>query len=307
MRYNDPRLKHSAHVDLDAALANGQVVYGFVVGVEKDRGADIDPNMRRFYVAFNGALCAVLLGSEAGKAIAGAMYNPARVWTIVGKEVAVVVTGREPDTGLYVVSRRTAQETGGDLRENLVLGRNEWTATIGVTGDLVRGAVCYGSVREVTDSYAVLDMGNGIDGHLDVADYNGSFVKDLPSVVALNDLLLVRVVSVESPGKVYVSRKDALDPWGDCDRLLRKHMVVVGKVATVRGDLVYVTLPMIDADVMCDTHALFAVDGDQVGKDVLLELWHVNGAEHKLRGSIRSVRGKRRTQTLQPAPADVAE
>ena len=76
--------------------------------------------------------------------------------------------------------------------------------------DLIDGMILTGTVRNVTDFGAFVDIGVKHDGLVHISQLSNSFVKNPSDVVAVGDIVKVKVIGIDNERqKVQLSMKDA--------------------------------------------------------------------------------------------------
>lgn len=147
----------------------------------------------------------------------------------VGRRIYVLIKGLDRKNGLAAVSRKAARQilAAATFRRIKV------------------GSEIDGLVTGVGDMAAFVDIG-GVTAILPIREVSHGFVRDLHSVLSVDDRIKVKVLECDAgTGRVVLStRAVAEEPWTEFCRHTKEGAVVLGRVAAIlpeRG-LVFVTV-----------------------------------------------------------------
>ncbi len=109
--------------------------------------------------------------------------------------------------------------------------------------DLKVGAICFGTVKAITDFGAFVDLG-GVDGLLYITDMSWSKISHPSEIVALGDKIEVAILNLDKEsGKVSLGLKQRFpDPWQDIETKYTVGSKVKGKVVNILPYGVFVEL-----------------------------------------------------------------
>jgi polyribonucleotide nucleotidyltransferase len=80
----------------------------------------------------------------------------------------------------------------------------------GLTKEVAVGEIYLGKVKKVIDSGAIVELMHGTDGFVHISELAEGFVKKASDIVKERDEMLVKVINVESSGRIKLSRKAVL-------------------------------------------------------------------------------------------------
>jgi len=84
----------------------------------------------------------------------------------------------------------------------------------GYTEECEVGKIYLGQVVKVTDFGAFVQILPGTDGLVHISELSHEHVRRVEDVVKVGDEILVKVIAIDSSGRVKLSRKDALEETG---------------------------------------------------------------------------------------------
>lgn len=135
-------------------------------------------------------------------------------------------------------------------RKNIVLSRKELLEEQRraekqvILGELNKGDIVKGVVRNITDFGAFVDIGGGITGLLHITDMSWGRVNHPSEVVSVNDEIEVVVLDFDKETvKVSLGLKQKSEsPWEDIDQKYPENGVVKGKVVNIMPYGVFIEL-----------------------------------------------------------------
>jgi small subunit ribosomal protein S1 len=142
--------------------------------------------------------------------------------TFVGKDIPVKIVKLNRRRGNVVVSRKMA------IEEDLVARKSA------ALEDLAEGSIVTGTVKNLTDYGAFIDLG-GIDGLLHVSDMSYGRVNHPSEVINVGDQLTVRVLKFDrSKERISLGLKQLIpDPWETIATTYPNGARVIGRVVSV--------------------------------------------------------------------------
>jgi len=78
--------------------------------------------------------------------------------------------------------------------------------------EITIGSLVEGSVTRITAFGAFVDLGNGTSGLIHISEIAHAYVKDINEYLKVGDTVKVKVVSMDAPGKIGLSLKQAQAP-----------------------------------------------------------------------------------------------
>jgi small subunit ribosomal protein S1 len=140
----------------------------------------------------------------------------------IGKDIPVRIVKLNRRRGNVVVSRKTAMEDHISARKNAALS------------ELAEGAVVTGTVKNLTDYGAFIDLG-GIDGLLHVSDMSHGRVNHPSEVVTVGDEITLRVLRFDRDReRISLGLKQLIpDPWETVHDRYPPGARVIGRVVSV--------------------------------------------------------------------------
>jgi small subunit ribosomal protein S1 len=142
--------------------------------------------------------------------------------SLIGQDIPVRVVKINRRRGNVVVSRRVVQEDEFNARKDAVLGHVE------------EGSVVTGTVKNLTDYGAFIDLG-GIDGLLHVSDMSHGRVNHPQEIVQPGDTITCRVLKLDKgKGRVSLGLKQLVpDPWETVHERYQAQGKVIGRVVSI--------------------------------------------------------------------------
>jgi small subunit ribosomal protein S1 len=142
--------------------------------------------------------------------------------SLVGQDIPVRVVKINRRRGNVVVSRRVMQEDEFNARKDAVLGHVD------------EGSVVTGTVKNLTDYGAFIDLG-GIDGLLHVSDMSHGRVNHPQEIVHPGDTITCRVLKLDkAKGRVSLGLKQLVpDPWETVHERYQTGGKVIGRVVSI--------------------------------------------------------------------------
>ncbi|HTP86858.1 MAG TPA: 30S ribosomal protein S1 [Bryobacteraceae bacterium] len=142
--------------------------------------------------------------------------------TWVGKDIPVKIVKLNRRRGNVVVSRKIAIEDDLNARKSAALA------------DLAEGSVVTGTVKNLTEYGAFIDLG-GIDGLLHVSDMSHGRVTHPNEVVNVGDEITVKVLKFDKDKeRISLGLKQLIpDPWESVNDRYPVHAKVIGRVVSV--------------------------------------------------------------------------
>jgi polyribonucleotide nucleotidyltransferase len=136
------------------------------------------------------------------------MYvNPDKIREIIGPG-GKVIRGIQEDTGAKI----EVDDTGKVIIASPDMeGAMKAKAAIqSITQEAEMGRIYVGTVRKITDFGAFVEIFPGTDGLVHISQLANERVKKVSDVVKEGETVAVKVIGIDSQGKIKLSRKDAL-------------------------------------------------------------------------------------------------
>ena len=151
--------------------------------------------------------------------------------SMVGKTFSFRITEHDDAKGL-VVSRRVLLEEDAKKRREDAASRLEI------------GAVLQGTVTQIKDYGAFIDLGGGLDGLVHVSELSHKHVKHPSELMRVGDAVEVVVLRIDAEkNRVGLSMKQLeADPWTDFARSLERGQKLTGKVARMQAFGAFINL-----------------------------------------------------------------
>ncbi|MBX3187617.1 MAG: S1 RNA-binding domain-containing protein [Labilithrix sp.] len=240
------------------ASRSGALVFGLVTGTIKG-GVEVDVDgLRAFAPASHVEL-----------------RPGADLSHLVGKRLAFAVTQYAKRGRDVVLSRRALLETEAKGR------RDEALKNIQI------GAIVDGIVRTVVPFGAFIDVG-GVEGLVPLSEMSHNRADGPKDVFKLNETTRVKILRVDEKGKLWLSRKAAIDdPWGQVAQKYAQGTKHVGKVVRLQPFGAFIELePGIDGLIHSADLSVKRIEHPEevvkVGQDLEVVVASVDSRQHRI-------------------------
>lgn len=108
------------------------------------------------------------------------------------------------------------------------------------------GQIVQGIVKSISESYALIELGSGINGKLHIREISWNKVESISDVITVGETIQVKIMSISDGSRIELSLKevDGKNPWLQrlADLGFEKNQVVTGPITKIEEKLLFVKL-----------------------------------------------------------------